>query len=280
MPTNKQTPARPLSPYAFTCFITGATSGIGWALATHYAQHHAAKEQTLLLGLLGRRQARLDALAKQLSAYACVVTCCYAVDVCDGPAMQRAASHFVGKAGHVHAVVANAGMSRPDSFVSGDGSEAAQMMAVNVAGVIHTLAPFMPTLLRQKAGALVAVGSVAGWRGLPGKGAYCASKAALETLLGSYRAALAPAGVQVTYIAPGWVETELITENKHPMPFILPASKAAAIIAKGIAKGKNTLAFPWQMRLLKPLIKFLPNRFFPRHAMPSIIPPSTPAGRD
>ncbi len=237
------------------------------ALAEHYAAQYAGKK--MLLGLLGRSQDRLNALAARITQGGGEVRC-YAVDVSNGPALQKAAKDFIQAARYVHVVIANAGISRQDDFTCGDGSQAAQVVAVNVTGVIHTLAPFMPTLIRQKGGALVAIGSVAGWRGLPGKGAYCASKAAVETLLGSYRAALAPAGVQVTYVAPGWVNTALTATNPHPMPFIITAQKAAACIAKGVAKGKHSVAFPWQMRLAKPLIQHLPAWLLPRQGLPKM----------
>ncbi len=110
------------------------------------------------------------------------------------------------------------------------------------------------------------IGSVAGFRGLPGKGAYCASKAAVKTLMDAWRPVLRPHGIRVTTICPGFVESEMTADNPFPMPFLMGADRAARLIARAIARRRRTYVFPWQMRLVVPLLVRVPERLLPLHA--------------
>lgn len=240
--------------------ITGASSGIGAALAEHYA----APEVTL--GLLARRAGRLEALAARLRGRGAVVHA-YPVDVCEREATAEAVQAFHTAAGGVDLAIANAGVSHADRLVEGDAAPSAETIAINVQGVLHTLVPLMPLMIAQGGGHLVTVGSVAGFRGLPGKGGYCASKAAVKTLMDAWRPVLRPHGIRVTLLAPGWIETELTADNPYPMPFIMGADKAARLMAKAIARRRRTYVLPWQMRLVVPLMKLLPDWMLPSHAV-------------
>lgn len=232
--------------------ITGASAGIGLALAEHYAREGA------VLGLAARRADRLEALKPRLETHGAKVYC-YAADVRDAPRMAEVARAFWQAAGGVDIVIANSGISSSDGLKSGDPQAAADVVAVNVQGVIHTLVPFIPPLLERKHGHLVAIGSVAGFRGLPGKGAYSASKAAVKTLLDAWRVNLRGSGVHVTTICPGYVESELTTGNAYPMPFLMKAEKAAGLIARAIDRHAKTYVFPWQMRLVVPILRIVPE---------------------
>jgi hypothetical protein len=240
-------------------FITGASAGIGAALAELYAARHGAE---LTLGLVARRAERLAELAGRLQGHGTRVLS-YAADVRDRARMAAVAREFVAAAGGCTLAIANAGVSRPDGLASGDAAPAADTVLVNVAGVIHTLQPLIPTLIAQGHGHLVTIGSVAGFRGLPGKGAYCASKAAVKMLMDAWRPELRRHGVRVTTICPGWVVSELTAQNAYPMPFLMDTPKAARLIARAIARGRATYVFPWQMRLAVPLMKALPDRLLP-----------------
>lgn len=234
--------------------ITGASAGIGRALAERWA----APGRTL--GLVARRGDRLEALSARL-ADAGAVAHCYTADVRDGEAMRGVAEDFAGRCGRVGLAVANAGVSLGDGLLEGDTAPATETIASNVQGVINTLQPLVPHMVANGGGHLVAIGSVAGFRGLPGKGAYCASKAAVKTLLDAWRPVLAPHGVRVTTIAPGWIHSELTENNPYPMPFIMSAEKAAGLIERGIRRGARTYVFPWQMRWLAvPLMRVVPDR--------------------
>jgi short-subunit dehydrogenase len=239
--------------------LTGASSGIGAALAELYAARHGA---ALTLGLVARRSERLAQVAARAQA-AGARTLTYTADVRDRERMAEVAREFVAAAGGCTLAIANAGVSRSDALALGDAGDASEVVASNVSGVIHTLLPLIPTLIAQRAGHLVTIGSVAGFRGLPGKGAYCASKAAAKMLMDAWRPELRRHGIRVTTICPGWIVSEMTDENAYPMPFLMDTPKAARLIARAIDRGRATYVFPWQMRLALPLIRLVPERLLP-----------------
>jgi NADP-dependent 3-hydroxy acid dehydrogenase YdfG len=234
-------------------FLTGASAGIGEALATAYAG------PGVTLGLVARRADRLGALAEKLKATGCRVIP-YTADVTDAAEMKRTALAFCEAAGGVDLAIANAGIGLSDKLADGDASGLAEMFRVNVVGVANTLLPLIPKMMAQRSGHIVTIGSVAGFRGLPGKAGYSATKSAVKTLMDGYRSSLAPHGIRVTTICPGFVESELTARNKYPMPFIIPAAKAAGLIRRAVARDAKTYIFPWQMRLLVPLFSLVPDR--------------------
>ncbi len=239
-------------------FITGAWAGIGRALAEHYAARLGGQAR---LGLVARRADRLAELAEALRARGTAVET-YPADVTDQRAMVEACRAFEGGGG-AGVVIANAGISRGERVGSGDPAPSTGMVATNVQGVLNTLVPFIPPMMERRAGALVAMGSVAGFRGIPGKGVYCASKAALKTLMDGYRPLLRPYGIRVTTICPGWVESEMTADNPYDMPFLVESRRAARLIAAAIARGRRTYVFPWQLRLAVPVLRLLPERMLP-----------------
>lgn len=237
-------------------FITGASSGIGRALAQEYAA------PGVTLGLTARRKEMLEALGREVEARGARALL-YPLDVRDAAGMEAAASAFVEAAGGVDLAIANAGIRAGGGLKDGRAEAMADVFAVNVAGVLHTLVPMVPPMIRQGHGRLVAIGSVAGFRGLPGRADYNASKAAVKTLMDGFRVELRPHGIQVTTICPGWVESEMSARNPFPMPFMLRADKAARMIAGAIRGGRKTYILPWQWRLMLPLIVRLPERLLP-----------------
>jgi hypothetical protein len=232
--------------------ITGASAGIGLALARFYAR------PGVTLALVARRADRLEALRAELEPGG-VRVLVYAADVRDAPRMAEVVRTFGAQAGGVDLAIANAGISLGDRF-DGDPSRARDIFAVNVQGLLNTLLPCVPLMEAQGAGHLVGIGSVAGFRGLPGKAAYSASKAAVKQLLDGWRPGLRRRGIRVTTICPGFVATELTAKNPYPMPFLMGADKAARLTGQAIARGAATYVFPWQMRLLVPLLKVVPDR--------------------
>ncbi len=237
-------------------FLTGASRGIGRALAELYSG------PDVTLGLVARRADGLEELGARLGKLGCRVLP-FAADVRDAARMRAAALAFCAQAGGVDLAIANAGISLPDKLLAGDPAEAADMIHTNVQGVLYTLLPFVPPMVGQGSGHLVTIGSVAGFRGLPGKGAYCASKAAVKTLMDAYRPTLRRHGIRVTTIHPGFVATDMNAKNRNPMPFIMSAEKAARLIRGAIARGASSYVFPWQMRLVIPLLVSLPDFFLP-----------------
>lgn len=236
-------------------FITGASSGIGAALARHYAQDSA------ILGLAARRAVQLQALADSLSTQVCV----YALDVTDSAALGAAAQDFITRHGVPDIVIANAGVSAGTrSDLVADIAVLSKIMQINVVGLAATLQPFVAAMRERGSGTLVGIASVAGFRGLAGAGAYCASKSAAITWLESLRLELHASGVNVITICPGFVATPLTALNRNPMPFLLQAPEAARRIALAIAAKKRLAIIPWQMRVVFFFLRRMPNRLYDR----------------
>ncbi|MBI3607898.1 MAG: SDR family NAD(P)-dependent oxidoreductase [Nitrospirae bacterium] len=200
-------------------FITGASSGIGEALARHYAAPGR------IIGLVGRREDALRAVAEQCRMRGASVVC-FPADVRDAVAIQGAASVFLTQAGGIDLVIANAGISRRDDECPGNAGIPREVMATNFLGAVQTLMPFVPAMEDAGSGSLVAISSVAGVRGLPNAGAYCASKAALNIWMESLRVRLR-GRVHVMTVCPGFVATAMTASNPFPMPWLLTSDQAA-----------------------------------------------------
>ena len=230
-------------------FITGASSGIGQALAEHYAKEGA------ILGLAARRADLLTSLQNSLPTE----TCIYALDVRDAEALDKAAHDFIARFGVPDIVIANAGVSagtlteNRDDILTFKG-----IIDINLLGMVHTFQPFIHAMKQAKKGSLVGIASVAGVRGLPGAGAYSASKAAVITYLESLRVELSVDDIHVTTIAPGYIKTPMTDINQYSMPFLMAPERAALKFAKAIARKKRFVVIPWQMGCLARLMRFLP----------------------
>lgn len=230
-------------------FITGASSGIGAALARQYASPETQ------LGLTGRNFQRLEALASGLPGECRL----YVADVRDFDAMQSAAEDFLKHAGTPDIVIANAGISRGTLTDHAEDIPAFRaIMETNVLGLVHTFQPFIQSMVSRQSGTLVGVASVAGLRGLPGAGAYSASKAAAIAYLESLRVELSDSGVSVSAICPGYIRTPMTDVNQHPMPFMMDVDIAAKKIAGMIQNKRRYAILPWQMALIGRLMRLLP----------------------
>ena len=237
-------------------FITGASSGIGAALVREYAAQGA------IVGLVARRQALLDELAASLPG----AHYTYALDVNDHAALARAADDFITRTGGADIVIANAGVSH------GTITEHAcdlpvfnTILATNVMATVATFSPFIAHMKESGAEArLVGIASVAGIRGLPGAGAYSASKAAVISYCESLRVELASTRIRVVTIAPGYIATPMTEKNPYPMPFLMPVERFAAAAARAIAAGDSYRVIPWQMGVVAKLLRLLPNAVYDR----------------
>ena len=234
-------------------FITGASSGIGEALAREYAPRGA------MLGLLARRGERLDALAAELGGKAVR----YVADVRDRAALRAAVEDFCARFGGADVVVANAGVSAGTLTDSADDQPVFQeILDTNVVGLFNTFQPFLPAMRAARAGKLVGIASVAGFRGLPGAGAYSASKAAAITYLESLRLELRGSGVDVVTICPGYIATPMTAGNTYPMPFLLPVDEAARRMMRAIEGRKRLVVIPWQMGLVGAVLRTMPGPLY------------------
>ncbi len=238
-------------------FITGASSGLGAALARQYAKEGAT------LGLVARRGEVLRELAASLpNAERHRI---YALDVTDSAALANAAADFIVAAQGIDIVIANAGISRGTlTEYTEDLQVFEQVFATNVTATVATFAPFIAKMKAQaaagQAGArLVGIGSVAGIRGLPGAGAYSASKAAVISYCESLRVELKKDGIKVVTIAPGYIDTPMTQVNDYAMPFLMPVEKFAERAVATIAAGCSYRVIPWQMGVVAKVLRLLPN---------------------
>lgn len=236
--------------------ITGASSGLGQALALHYAR------QGWRLALVARRG---DSIKSWLSPYEISADRyqIYSTDVTDTPAMQHMAHECMVRQGVPDVVIANAGISiGVDSSRPEDLDVMARILATNVMGTAATLGPFIPAMVARGSGTLVGIGSVAGIRGLPGHGGYCASKAAVISYCESLRGELRNTGVKVVTLCPGYVATPLTQNNGYSMPFLMQPEAFADKAFKAIQAGCSYRVIPWQMGVVAKVLRLLPNALF------------------
>ena len=239
-------------------FITGASSGIGAALAQAYARQGA------VLGLVARRHDVLEQLRSTLEHPERHHV--FALDVTDHVALRAAAEAFIAAAGGADIVIANAGISQGTltEYVE-DLPVFERIIATNVSATVATFAPFLAAMKSQPRPhqcRLVGMGSVAGIRGLPGAGAYSASKAAVISYCESLRVELRSSGIKVVTIAPGYIDTPMTQINHYRMPFLMPVEQFALRAVATIARGTSYRVIPWQMGVVAKLLRCLPNRVY------------------
>ena len=238
--------------------ITGASSGIGQALAWRY--HQAGWR----LALVARRTGEIEAWARArgLPADRYAV---YGADVSDPDSIVAAGRSCLDRQGVPDAVIANAGISiGVDTAAREDIDVISRTFATNNVGLAATFHPFVTAMVQRGSGALVGIASVAGIRGLPGHGAYCASKAAVISYCESLRGELRASGVKVVTICPGYIDTPLTRQNRYGMPFLMKPEDFAERAFRAIAAGASYRVIPWQMGVAARLLRLLPNWLFDR----------------
>ncbi len=244
-------------------FITGASSGIGQALARAYAMQTSGENDAsgsrIQIGLAGRRLDNLQTLANELQQNPQVHCAIYPLDVRDAAALKHAADDFMRQFGTPDIVIANAGVSRGTLTEYEEDIDAFQaVMDTNVMGMVHTFQPFIATMKQAQRGQLVGVASVAGVRGLPGSGAYSASKSAAITYLESLRSEMQHFGIAVTTIAPGYVRTPMTDINRYAMPFLMDADVFANKAVRAVQAKRRFVVIPWQMGVVAKLMRLIP----------------------
>lgn len=240
-------------------FITGASSGLGEALARAYAAEGA------FVALVGRRQPLLEAIRASLphSAQHRV----YALDVTDHAALAQAAADFMATYDGIDVVIANAGISQGTLTAHPEDLPVFErIVATNLTATVATFAPFVSRLKAQRIARrplhpprLVAIASVAGIRGLPGASGYSASKAAVISYCESLRVELHGTGIRVVTLLPGYIDTPMTRSNSYRMPFLMPAERFAARAIAAIDAGASYRVIPWQMGIVAKLLRCLPN---------------------
>lgn len=246
-------------------FITGASSGIGYALAHEYAKRYADTDS--VIGLASRRGEELQNLANLLENQYRITCIIYPLDVRDSLACQLAAQDFIAKFGAPNIVIASAGVSRGTLTEHREDIPAFQaVMDINVMGMVHTFQPFIAAM-KQAAqqgqnAQLVGVASVAGVRGIPGSAAYSASKSAVITYCESLRAEMQHFNIAVSTIAPGYIRTPMTEINQYKMPFLMDADVFAKKFASAVENKTRYQVIPWQMGVIAKIMRLIPARLW------------------
>ncbi len=233
-------------------FITGASSGIGEYVAYEYAKQGAT------IGLAARRKELLEKVsAKCIELGGKPII--YETDVSNQTETKNAIDNFITKSGGIDIVIANAGISGKIDLESGNADEINRMLSTNILGVTNTILPVLPTMLEKQSGRVVVVSSIAGFRGLPGRSGYSASKVAVRFMMNSWRSSFSKDGISFTTICPGFIDTDLTGNHKYHMPFLMNVEVFAKKMVNAIEKKKKTYIAPWQWRFIIPLIKTVPE---------------------
>lgn len=231
-----------------TVWIVGASSGIGKELALLLCEH----ADNVIIS--ARSEEKLKSVAEQnkrLHAIPC--------DASSPDSLNATAKHIIQQFQTIDLVVYNAAVWHPMDVDSYDAQKFKQSIDVNYLGAIYTFDSVLPFMKDRKSGHVAVVASVAGYRGLPRGLAYGPTKSALNSFTESLKLDLDQFNITTTVINPGFVDTPMTAVNDFPMPFIMPAEKAAQIITKGLLRKKYEIAFPWQMVTILKLLRCLPN---------------------
>lgn len=233
-------------------FITGASSGIGEYVAYEYAKQGAT------IGLAARRKDLLQTVAKKCKELG-GIPIIYELNVIDQKAVKKTIDDFIAQTRGIDIVIATAGISGKVELENGNSDEINRMLSTNILGVTNTVLPAIPTMIKQKSGKVVVVSSIAGFRGLPGRSGYSASKAAVRFMANSWRSSFAKNGISFTTICPGFIDTNMTSSHKYRMPFLMDVNVFAKKMVNAIEKKKKTYIVPWQWRFAIPLIKAVPE---------------------
>jgi NAD(P)-dependent dehydrogenase (short-subunit alcohol dehydrogenase family) len=237
--------------------ITGASSGIGRSLAVELGERGAS------VGLLARRAGTLKEVAREVEA-AGGRALALPADVTDAASVRAAADELRGKFGAIDVLVANAGIGVLTDDYARLGEQVAETIEINLLGAANSAGAVLPEMIARGEGHLVAISSLASYRGLPKSGAYCASKAAMNALFESLRIDLKNTGVAVTIIKPGFIKTPLTAGREAQMPYLLELDDATRKILRAIEARRSAYAFPWQLASIVRLARFMPDSLYDR----------------
>jgi short-subunit dehydrogenase len=232
--------------------ITGASSGIGQALAECYAG------PGIVLIICGRNQARLSAVVRHCKDKGAVVFS-KTIDVQNRTAM----ADWITKTDTNHPidlVLANAGISAGSDASHGKARQQVRaIFDININGVLNTIHPAIECFQKRQRGQLALVSSIAGFRGLPSAPAYSASKACIKAYGEGLRGQLKHQGMEVSVICPGFVKSRITDANTFTMPFLMDAETAAIKIRRGLEVNRGRIVFPWPMHFIAWLTMVLPS---------------------
>jgi NAD(P)-dependent dehydrogenase (short-subunit alcohol dehydrogenase family) len=233
-------------------FITGASSGIGEALAVEFARRGYA------VAVAARRIERLESLAARLPALGAAAVLPLALDVTDFASIDDALARAAQAFGRLDIVVVNAGVGYSLPVGRGRFEQMRETLDTNLTGAIATIEFALPRLRAQGGGQIVAITSVAGSRGMPFMGAYSAAKAGLHRYVQAVRAEVRHEDITVTELAPGYIDTDM-NRGAKSRPFVIPLERGGAIMARMIERRVGHRYVPvWPWLLVAPVMKLLP----------------------
>ncbi len=233
--------------------ITGAGSGIGRQLALELSGYGA------VIAALDLRVEPLEGLITELKARNGAGGWEVA-DVTDRGALWSAVASFTRRLGPIGLLVANAGIRFAMPAADFKAEDLDKHLRVNLVGAANSIEAVLPGMLERRRGHLVAISSLASYRGVPRMSGYGASKAGVNALMDSLRVELRPLGIACTTICPGWVRTPLTADVAVPAAEMMAVEEAARLIARAIVKRKPFYAFPRRRRIPLALIRLLPTR--------------------
>jgi NAD(P)-dependent dehydrogenase (short-subunit alcohol dehydrogenase family) len=232
--------------------ITGAGSGLGRRLAVQLAAKNVA------IGALDINAEGLHALERELGANGATVAL-EVTDVTDAKAVVCAAQTLESKLGPIDLLIASAGIGVVTPALSWVPETFAAVIHVNLIGVANSAAAVLPGMLARRRGQLVAISSVASFRGLPWMAAYCASKSGVNAMMESIRLEVRSRGVTTTTVCPGWIRTPMTDQLKFPKPQIIEVEDASRRILEAVRKRRRFAAFPRGMSWPLQLLGWLPS---------------------
>jgi short-subunit dehydrogenase len=232
--------------------ITGASSGIGWALARTLAAEGCK------VGLTARRREQLSTLAGQIEKAGGTAAIAIA-DVAERSQAVAAIHDLAARLGPIDLLIANAGIGAPTTVEPFNVGDIEKQFRVNMLGIVYALEAVLPQMIQRRRGHVAAISSLAAYKGLPGESAYTSSKAAVNVFMDGLRVQLRSKGIAVTTICPGFVKTPMTEVNEFKMPWLLTADEAARRIVRALKRRRKVYNFPWQMAFLMKLLRWAPD---------------------
>ncbi len=241
-------------------FLTGASSGIGEALAL------AMAEKGAIVGLLARREELLKEIAAKIEMKGGKARY-FAADVVNEKEVSESAENLRKEFGRIDIMIANAGIGGNNKETRDLQPEAVKkVIDINLMGAVNSVYAVLPDMLEKGSGQLVAISSLAGFRGLPKSAAYSASKGGMTNYFESVRLDVQHKGIDVSIIQPGFIKTPLTSGRAAKMPFLMELEDAIPLFINAIEKKKKFAAFPWQLATLVRLSRFLPASIYDKIA--------------
>lgn len=237
---------------ARTIVITGASNGLGAALAYYFAAPH------IQLGLIARNKKRLSQVSET-----CVkkgaVTHLGIIDVTDTNAMQIWLN-TLDQQHPIDLLIANAGITHSIDHQGNPESleDVKKLLDINLLGALNTIHPILEKMSQRQQGQIALVSSLAAYRGMPVTPAYSASKAALKSYGEALRPLLAQHNVKINIVCPGFIKSDMSNSFPGKRPFLISPERAAQVIAQGLAKNKSIIAFPWLLHIGMSILSALP----------------------